>query len=72
MPEKATYMRQVALIVILSQIGSFVPAEEAEISIVDRVFTRIGAADDLTGGRSTFMVEMSETCHALKDSPGGA
>ena len=46
----------------------FVPAEEAEVSIVDRVFTRIGAADDLTGGRSTFMVEMSETCHALKEA----
>ncbi|WP_244932699.1 DNA mismatch repair protein MutS [Thermoactinomyces vulgaris] len=68
MAGKSTYMRQVALIVILSQIGSFVPAEEAEISIVDRVFTRIGAADDLTGGRSTFMVEMSETCHALKEA----
>ena len=68
MAGKSTYMRQVALITILSQIGSFVPAEEAEVSIVDRVFTRIGAADDLTGGRSTFMVEMSETCHALKEA----
>lgn len=65
MAGKSTYMRQIALITIMSQIGSFVPAEEAEISLVDRIFTRIGAADDLIGGRSTFMVEMAETCHAL-------
>lgn len=68
MAGKSTYMRQIALITIMSQIGSFVPAEEAEISIVDRIFTRIGAADDLIGGRSTFMVEMAETCHALKEA----
>ncbi|MBD1372941.1 DNA mismatch repair protein MutS [Hazenella sp. IB182357] len=66
MAGKSTYMRQVALITILAQVGSFVPATEAKISIVDRIFTRIGAADDLVGGRSTFMVEMAETCHALK------
>lgn len=68
MAGKSTYMRQVALITIMAQIGSFVPADEAEIAIVDRIFTRIGAADDLIGGRSTFMVEMAETCHALKEA----
>ncbi|TCS93805.1 DNA mismatch repair protein MutS [Hazenella coriacea] len=68
MAGKSTYMRQVALITLLAQIGSFVPAELAEVPIVDRIFTRIGAADDLVGGRSTFMVEMSETCHALKEA----
>ncbi len=68
MAGKSTYMRQVALITVLGQIGSFVPAKKAEISIVDRIFTRIGAADDLIGGRSTFMVEMTETCHALKEA----
>lgn len=68
MAGKSTYMRQIALITIMSQIGCFVPAEEAEISVVDRIFTRIGAADDLIGGRSTFMVEMAETCHALKEA----
>lgn len=68
MAGKSTYMRQVALITILSQMGSFVPAKKAEIPLVDRIFTRIGAADDLIGGRSTFMVEMAETCHALKEA----
>jgi DNA mismatch repair protein MutS len=68
MAGKSTYMRQVALITILAQIGSFVPADHAEIALVDRIFTRIGAADDLVGGRSTFMVEMVETCHALKEA----
>lgn len=68
MAGKSTYMRQVALISLMGQIGSFVPAEYAEISIVDRIFTRIGAADDLIGGRSTFMVEMAETCNALKEA----
>ncbi|MFD1290095.1 DNA mismatch repair protein MutS, partial [Laceyella putida] len=68
MAGKSTYMRQVALITLMSQIGSYVPAEHAEISIVDRIFTRIGAADDLIGGRSTFMVEMAETCHALREA----
>ncbi|MBA4602354.1 DNA mismatch repair protein MutS [Thermoactinomyces mirandus] len=70
MAGKSTYMRQIALITILGQIGSFVPADEAEIAIVDRIFTRIGAADDLIGGRSTFMVEMAETRHALKEATG--
>lgn len=68
MAGKSTYMRQIALIAILAQIGSFVPADEAEVAIVDRIFTRIGAADDLIGGRSTFMVEMAETRHALKEA----
>ncbi len=60
MAGKSTYMRQVALIVLLAQIGSFIPAKAASIGITDRIFTRVGAADDLAGGRSTFMVEMSE------------
>jgi DNA mismatch repair protein MutS len=68
MAGKSTYMRQVALITLMSQIGSYVPAEYAKVSIVDRIFTRIGAADDLIGGRSTFMVEMAETCHALREA----
>jgi DNA mismatch repair protein MutS len=68
MAGKSTYMRQIALICIMGQIGSFVPAKRAELSIVDRIFTRIGAGDDLIGGRSTFMVEMAETCHALKEA----
>jgi DNA mismatch repair protein MutS len=66
MAGKSTYMRQVALIVILAQMGSFVPAAEARIGIVDRVFTRIGAADYLARGESTFMVEMKETAHILR------
>lgn len=68
MAGKSTYMRQVALITILGQIGCYVPATEAKIPVVDRIFTRIGAADDLVGGRSTFMVEMAETCQALKEA----
>jgi DNA mismatch repair protein MutS len=65
---KSTYMRQVALITVLAHIGSFVPATHAEIGPIDRIFTRIGAADDLAGGRSTFMVEMSETANILHNA----
>jgi DNA mismatch repair protein MutS len=65
MAGKSTYLRQVALIVLLAQIGSFVPADEAQIGLVDRIFTRIGAQDDLTRGESTFMVEMVETAQIL-------
>ena len=63
---KSTYMRQVALIVLMAQMGSFVPARSAKIGIVDRVFTRIGASDDLASGQSTFMVEMAEVASILK------
>ena len=66
MAGKSTYMRQVALITLMAQIGSFVPARAARIGIVDRVFTRIGASDDLSSGQSTFMVEMSEVASILK------
>ncbi len=66
MAGKSTYMRQVALIILLAQIGSFVPADSARIGITDRIFTRIGASDDLVGGNSTFMVEMRETAMILK------
>ncbi len=66
MAGKSTYMRQVALIVLMAQIGSFVPARYARLGIVDRVFTRIGASDDLASGKSTFMVEMSEVATILK------
>jgi DNA mismatch repair protein MutS len=65
---KSTYMRQVALIVVLAHLGSFVPAARAEIGPIDRIFTRIGAADDLAGGRSTFMVEMTETANILHNA----
>jgi DNA mismatch repair protein MutS len=65
---KSTYMRQTALIVILAQIGSFVPAGEATLGLFDRIFTRIGSADDLAGGRSTFMVEMTETANILHNA----
>ena len=66
MAGKSTYMRQVALIVLMAQMGSFVPARDAKIGLVDRVFTRIGASDDLASGQSTFMVEMSEVAAILK------
>jgi DNA mismatch repair protein MutS len=62
---KSTYLRQVALVTLLAQMGSFVPATEAEIGLVDRIFTRVGASDNLVGGESTFMVEMRETAHIL-------
>ena len=72
MAGKSTYMRQVALIVLMAQMGSFVPASSARIGVVDRIFTRIGASDDLSAGQSTFMVEMSEVSeilhHATKNS----
>lgn len=68
MAGKSTYMRQVALIVLMAQIGSFVPAQSAHIGIVDRLFTRIGASDDLASGQSTFMVEMTEVADILKNA----
>jgi DNA mismatch repair protein MutS len=68
MAGKSTYMRQVALIVIMAQMGSFVPARTARLGVVDRVFTRVGAADDLVRGQSTFMVEMIETANILNNA----
>jgi DNA mismatch repair protein MutS len=68
MSGKSTYLRQVALIVLLSQIGSFVPADSATIGIVDRIFTRIGAGEDIAAGQSTFMVEMVETANILNNA----
>ena len=68
MAGKSTYMRQVALIVLMAQMGSFVPAKSARIGVVDRVFTRIGASDDLGAGQSTFMVEMTEVANMLKNA----
>ena len=68
MSGKSTYMRQAALIVLMAQMGSFVPADSAKISVVDKIFTRVGASDDLTAGQSTFMVEMSEVSDILKNA----
>lgn len=70
MAGKSTYIRQVALLVLMAQIGSFIPAQKAHIGIVDKIFTRIGASDDLARGQSTFMVEMAETANILRNSTG--
>jgi len=70
MSGKSTYMRQVALIVVLAQMGCYVPADVAELPIIDQIFTRIGAADDLAAGQSTFMIEMLESQHAIANATG--
>jgi len=72
MAGKSTFMRQVALIVLMAQIGSFVPAKRAEICLIDRIFTRVGAADDLSTGQSTFMVEMNEVANILHNATGNS
>ena len=68
MAGKSTYMRQVALITVLAQMGSFVPADEARIGVCDKIFTRVGASDDLSSGQSTFMLEMTEVAYILKNA----
>jgi len=70
MAGKSTYIRQVALLVVMAQVGSFIPAAKATIGLVDRIFTRIGATDDLSRGQSTFMVEMNETSNILNNATG--
>ena len=68
MAGKSTYMRQVALIVLMAQVGSFVPADSAKIGVVDKIFTRVGASDDLASGQSTFMIEMNEVANIITNS----
>ena len=68
MAGKSTFIRQVAIITLMAQIGSFVPADSATIGVVDRIFTRVGASDDLASGQSTFMVEMTEVANILKNA----
>jgi len=72
MAGKSTYMRQVALITLLAQMGSFVPASSARIGVVDKIFTRVGASDDLSMGQSTFMMEMMEVANILKNATGNS
>src|SRR5205085_3223762 len=68
MAGKSTYIRQVALLTLLTQVGSFVPARQARVGIADRIFTRVGASDDLGRGRSTFLVEMTEAANILNNA----